>query len=111
MEQLKTLHRFKYDIIGICETRAREEQRMVWKDTGDELIIGGGSGTHHLKAPLARNPVVRVVIELLNSKLPLPEVLLQAGFPPTFSTQRTFCLKSSRKHGSLRYFQLKAPLP
>ncbi|EYC37552.1 hypothetical protein Y032_0781g2309 [Ancylostoma ceylanicum] len=48
MEQLKTLHRFKYDIIGICETRARGEQRMVWKDTGDELIIGGGSGTHHV---------------------------------------------------------------
>ncbi|EYC17425.1 hypothetical protein Y032_0030g2041 [Ancylostoma ceylanicum] len=44
---LKTLHRFKYEIIGICETRAKEEQRMVWRDTEDKLTIGTGSGTHH----------------------------------------------------------------
>lgn len=38
------LSKFKYDVIGLCETRAKLESRTKWLQTGDEIIIGEGSG-------------------------------------------------------------------
>lgn len=45
MNQLKN---FKYDIIGLCETRASTEYRVKWKENGDEIIVGAGEGKHHI---------------------------------------------------------------
>jgi hypothetical protein len=45
---MSQINKFKYDVIGLCETRAKEETRTRWKDTGDELIIGAGAGQHRI---------------------------------------------------------------
>ena len=36
--------KIKYDVIGLCETRGKAESRTKWTESGDELIIGEGSG-------------------------------------------------------------------
>ncbi|CAF4861446.1 unnamed protein product, partial [Rotaria socialis] len=41
---MNQLSKFKYDIIGLCETRAKVESRTKWIQTGDELVIGEGNG-------------------------------------------------------------------
>ncbi|CAF4596598.1 unnamed protein product, partial [Rotaria socialis] len=41
---MSQLSKFKYDIIGLCETRAEVESRTKWIQTGDELGIGEGNG-------------------------------------------------------------------
>lgn len=45
INQIKNI---KYDVIGICETRATTESRMKWKETGDEIIIGAGEGVRSI---------------------------------------------------------------
>ncbi|CAF1678226.1 unnamed protein product [Rotaria magnacalcarata] len=41
---MNQLSRFKYDIIGLCEARAKVESRTKWLQTGDELVIGEENG-------------------------------------------------------------------
>lgn len=41
---INQLSKIKYDIIGLCETRAKGESRTKWTQIGDELIIGEGYG-------------------------------------------------------------------
>ncbi|CAF3913681.1 unnamed protein product, partial [Rotaria sp. Silwood1] len=41
---MNQLSKFKYDVIGLCETRAKVESRTKWIQTGDELVIGEGNG-------------------------------------------------------------------
>lgn len=43
---LNQLSKFKYDVIGLCETRAKIESRTKWVATGDEPIIGERNGQH-----------------------------------------------------------------
>ena len=48
MQELHGLHRFKYDIIGLCKTRATMKTRTKWNTTGDEIFIGPGHGQQHV---------------------------------------------------------------
>ncbi|CAF5141948.1 unnamed protein product, partial [Rotaria magnacalcarata] len=41
---MNQLSKFKYDIIGLCKTRAKVESRTKWIQIGDELVIGEGNG-------------------------------------------------------------------
>jgi len=41
---MNQLSKLKYDVIGLCETRAKVESRTKWVETGDEIIIGEGNG-------------------------------------------------------------------
>lgn len=45
---INQVSKIKYDIIGLCETRAKAESRTKWIQSGDELIIGEGSGQQRI---------------------------------------------------------------
>ena len=45
---MNQLSKLKYDVIGLCETRAKAESRTKWVQTGDELVIGEGKGRQHV---------------------------------------------------------------
>ena len=45
---MSQLSNIKYDVIGLCETRAKAESRTKWVQTGDELVIGEGKGRQHV---------------------------------------------------------------
>ncbi|CAF3599840.1 unnamed protein product [Rotaria socialis] len=63
---MNQLSKFKYDIIGLCETRANVESRTKWIQTGDELVIGEGNGQQRIGGVgfIINSRIARHVIEV-----------------------------------------------
>ena len=45
---MSQLSKIKYDVIGLCEARAKSKSRTKWVQTGDELVISEGKARQHV---------------------------------------------------------------
>ena len=98
MTELHGLYRFKFDVIGLCESRAAMETRTKWNTTGDEIYIGPGheqqrvGGIGFIVSKCIANQIVQVDIlapsRKKSRKVETPRRVICISYPPVIHHTR-----------------------